>query len=179
MSLRTMTCLGAVLLLVACSGSTDGSGGAEAAAPSELNASSSHSSNHDVFVCRGSDKLEPVTMFAFDEHGVAEGHQTRPGWCFIPLSSEKPIDSYLCSVTEADTATTTDGQLALLFIQFLGDGNNLRHQYNLPKDLVEKKGGKGTVRILSRPPQDLKQPNPTSGVDHVECKLESVKFPTL
>jgi hypothetical protein len=179
MRLRTTLSLGFALIAVACGGTTDAS---EAAAPADLKASSSHTSDHDAFVCHTDNPadLDSTTMFAFDEKGIVDDKHTRPGYCEIALdSSGKPILSYLCEVTDTDQAETTDGQLALLFTKSLGDGNELLHQYNLPKDLREKKGGKGTMRILSRAPHDLTQPNPSSGVEKVDCKLETVKFPTL
>jgi hypothetical protein len=180
MRLRTILALGpGFLSLVACGGS---SAPVESAAPEELNASSSHTSEHDAFVCQSDHTAitNGISMFAFDPQGFVDAHHTRAGYCQIALESPgKPIDSYLCEVTETETADTSDGQLALLFTKFLGDGNDLLTQYNLPKDLREKKGGKGTMRTLSRSPHDLTQPIPDDEAEHVTCKLESVKFPVL
>jgi hypothetical protein len=175
MRLRTILSVLPVCSLIACGGSNDS---AETAAPQDLSASSGHASDmHDVFVCQTDDKIDSVTMFAFDEHGEVDVNKTGPGFCQIDLDgSGKPIDSYMCFVFNSATATTTDGQLALVFSQSLGD-TSLFHQYNLPKDLREKKGGKGTMRILSRNPQDLTKPIPASDAEHADCKLQSVKFP--
>ena len=180
MRLRTILAFGpAFLALLACGGS---SAPEEATAPAELNASSRHPSEHDVFVCRSDSTTgtDGISMFAFDPQGVVDAHRTRPGYCEIALEgSGKPIDSYFCSVTETDTADTSDGQLAILFTKFEGDGLELLHQYNLPKDLREKKGGSGSMRTLTRAPHDLKQPIPHDQEEHVTCKLETVKFPVL
>jgi hypothetical protein len=180
MRLRTILSLGPVLVVVACGGSSDPA--APPSPPAEQDVTSSHSSQHDVFVCHSDQAPDPkgITMFAFDQQALLDNDKKGPGFCEIAIDSQaKPIDTYLCEVSGTDTAKTNDGQLALLFTKFLGDGLELLHQYNLPKDLVEKKGGKGTMRALARRPHDLTQPNPTSGVEHVDCKLETVTFPTL
>jgi hypothetical protein len=177
MKLQTISHLALSVLLVACGGSSSSD---DATAPAEVvGAGSTTTTKHDAFVCRSENPTRPdaVTMFAFDEQAFVDKTHTRPGFCFIALMSPgKPILSYFCDVGQTETAVTTDGQQALLFTQFLGDGLELLTQYNLLKDVREKKGGKRLMRTLSRSPKDLKQPI-ASNEDHVDCKLETVDFP--
>jgi hypothetical protein len=117
--------------------------------------------------------------FAYDESGeMGVGEANRPGYCPMSIDSRgRPFDRYWCWVGDTDTATTTDGQLAIAFTKYLGDGLEDITQLNLPKDLREQRGGKGTMRSLSRSPRDLTQPiqRPDEPID---CKLQSITFPS-
>jgi hypothetical protein len=158
----------------ACAGSTDSG----TPAP-EADIAVAKTTKHDVFVCTSSDKsaAEGVYMFAHDPKGATSG-APKAGYCEITVDAQgKAFGSYFCFVEHTDTDKTTDGQLAIMFTNFLGDGAKLIHQINLPADLLEKKGGQGKMRLLSRAPQDLRTPVKSGdSVEDIDCKEQSVEF---
>lgn len=160
--------------LVACGSSSD-----DATTGDDENVTKDNG-KHDVFVCQGSDTSvgKGIFMFAHDPKGTIT-NATKEGYCPIATDSNGlPFGKYWCWVGDTVEAKTTDGQIAILFNDNLGDGAHLYHQLNLPKDLLTKKAGSGKLRLLSRSPKDLTTPI-TSGdsVETIDCKLQSLTFP--
>ncbi len=161
------------LLLAACGGSAD-----PTLTGDDANVTKT-SGTHDVFVCKRSNTnvASGVYMFAHDDKGeITNG--TKAGYCQLTVDAKgEAFGQYSCWVADTVEGKTSDGQLALLFRQSLGDGAFLYTQLNLPKDLLDKKGGSGKLRDVSRAPKDLSTPIGTgSGVETLDCSEQKVKF---
>jgi hypothetical protein len=129
---------------------------------------------HNVIRCVINGDIHKTLIFAYDQQGKTS-QQDRPGFCLLDVDYQgNPFGSYFCWVAETQTSPTTEGQLAVQFVQHLGDGAKLYTQINIPAR--PQAVFAGTMRYLFRSAKDLRVPIPPRDAMKLDCRAEKLMF---